>query len=339
MMRIFKIFILVLLCAGYSFADDVDKQDRELIALEDEAGRMKSQIIKLQNEISILEKNIKEIEENISRTQSELYDILNVLNFISIEKKINNSLFKDIEMKNVRYGEYISRLISKYNENLLVLNNLREDYSKRREELNNRLLEVQSIENGLLARIDKIYSMMSEKKREYEAMNIKARKKVVMEKEESVKKLGGILRDIGTESGKEEKKEEGELFRISWPVREGDIIREYGTYYDDTMNLEKFSRGILIKSRFLSEVFCVADGKVVFSGWLKGFGNTVIVKHNNGFISVYSHLARIEVKKGDEIKGMDILGFVGDTGSSEGVVLYFELRKDGKAVDPASYLK
>lgn len=339
MKRMFEISLLLIASARFTSADNMEKIEKELIALEDMAGRMKSRILKLEGEISFLRQNIKITEENISRTRTEMEEIIKVLNIINIEKRINPAQLKDIEMKNIRYGECISRLVSKYNENLSLLNNLMEDYQNKEETLNMRLSETYKIQKELEEKIEKVYLVMLDKKREYGALNIKAKREIYAGKEESIRKMGEFFREINRrEDSGSTNKEVGE-FKIIWPIREGDIIREFGPYYDETVSLERFSRGIVIRSRFLSEVFCVADGRILFAGWLRGFGNTVIAEHKGGFISVYSHLARIEVEKGDEVKGMDILGFVGDTGSNEGVILYFELRRNGKAVDPSNYLK
>lgn len=339
MKRVFEVPLLLMAGVWSASADNMEKIEKELIALEDMAGRMKSRILKLEDEISFLRHSIKVTEENISSTRREMEEIIKVLNIINIEKRINPVQLKDIEMKNIRYGEYVSRLVSKYNENLSLLSNLMEDYQSKEETLNMRLSETYKIQNDLEERIKKIYLVMLDKKRGYGALNIKAKREIYAEKEESIRKIGELFKEANRREDSGSTNNDGGEFKIIWPIREGDIVREFGLYYDETVNLERFSRGIVIRSRFLSDVFCVADGKILFAGWLRGFGNTVIVKHKWGFISVYSHLARIEVEKGDEIRGMDILGFVGDTGSNEGVVLYFELRRNGKAVDPLNYLK
>lgn len=336
MKRVFELLSILIMYIQVAAADNIEKYEKELTALEDEAGRLKSQILKLESEISFLRNNIKIIEENISKTRIEIEEIIRILYIVNVEKKIRPTQFGDVEIKNIRYGEYITRLVSKYNENISVMEDLKRDYQNKEEMLNIRLSDAYRIQELLQKRIEKINLVMLDKKKEYETLNIKAKRQISSAKEESVKKIGEL---INKRTENETSYEDEGQFRIIWPVREGDIVREFGAYYDEALKLEKFSRGIVIKSPFLSEIFCVADGKILFAGWLKGFGNTVIAEHKNGFISVYSHLARIEVKKGDKVKGMDILGFVGDTGSNEGVSLYFELRKNGKAVDPSNYLK
>jgi len=330
-----SIFVVLLPLSLYS--EDLDRYEKELVILEDEAGRIKAEILHIRSEISSIKEEIQRIEDDIKRTEEEVINILKTLNLMNIESRVNSIMYKDLEMQNIRFAEYIRSLILRYNENTSRLKSLKQDYEKNVNVLNDKLNESVKQEELLLAKISKVYALMADRER---VLKLKTgglmRELLSSQREESSKKIESMA---NREGSLVEEKEKEEDFRIIWPVREGEVIREFGTYLDTDTNLERFSKGILIKSPFLSEVFCVADGKVVFAGWLKGFGNTVIIEHRGGYISVYSHLARIEVKRDDEVKGMEVLGFVGDTGSNEGVALYFELRKRGKAIDPMNFLK
>ncbi len=337
MKRIRFLYLLTLLCINLSLsAGEIEKYERELLILEDEAGRIKSDILRFEKEI--LEIN-SQIELNKHKTEEickELENIVRILFFINIEKKINPIIMKDIETKNIRYGEYIKSMIEKYDENLSLIYKLNNEYREKIEVLNQRLKESNLAKKNLEAKIERVYELISEKYKKIEKDVIAYKKISSVQREESSRRIDDVISRNGEKQSFDTTNEE---FKIILPVREGDLIREFGAYYDEGMQLEKFSKGILLKSPFLSEVYCVSDGKVLFSGWLKGFGNTVIVEHRAGFISVYSHLARAEVSKGEEVKERDVIGFVGDTGSGEGVVLYFELRKNGRAVDPMHYIK
>ncbi len=78
-------------------------------------------------------------------------------------------------------------------------------------------------------------------------------------------------------------------------------------------------------------------GRVVYAGWLKGFGNTVIVDHTKNDFTLYAHLDEVKVKVGDQLKSRQPIGVIGSSGSLEGVKLYFELRIDGKPVNPRKW--
>jgi len=331
--------ILLFIVPRLVIANDFEKYENELVLLEDEAGKIKANIIWLEKEIESLKTETDRNRKMIMALNQEINNIIRILYFINLEKRLNHFIYKDIETKNIRYGEYIRSILLKYNENLRGLKELNAEYDRYVELLSTKLENSIKLKKELDTKIDKILLVMSEKEKNYEKTAFNRKKIVIAQREESSKKIDEFVKKNVLKETGEGIQKKSDPFRIIWPVRQGDVIREFGGYYDDIMNLEKFSRGIIIKAPFLSEVFCVSDGKAIFSGWLKGFGNTVIIEHSQGFLSVYSHLARAEISKGDNVKEKDIIGFVGDTGSNEGVILYFELRENGKAVDPMNYIK
>jgi murein DD-endopeptidase MepM/ murein hydrolase activator NlpD len=83
---------------------------------------------------------------------------------------------------------------------------------------------------------------------------------------------------------------------------------------------------------------CTANGRVVFAGWSGGYGNCVRVQHANGFETLYGHLSRITVKVGQDVAVGEKVGEVGSTGHSTGTHLHYEVRKDGKPVNPVKFL-
>lgn len=95
------------------------------------------------------------------------------------------------------------------------------------------------------------------------------------------------------------------------------------------------NKGINIKNTPGSAVFAASDGKVVYSGnGLKGYGNLIIIRHDNGYLTAYALNKVNLVKSGMEVKAGDKIATVGDEG-----ILHFELRKNGKPVNPVTYIK
>lgn len=105
----------------------------------------------------------------------------------------------------------------------------------------------------------------------------------------------------------------------------------------DTENAE-FHPGIDFKGRRGDVAKCTANGRVVSAGWNGGYGNCVRVAHANGFETLYGHLSRITVKVGQELSVGDKVGEVGSTGHSTGAHLHYEVRKDGKPINPVKFL-
>jgi len=118
------------------------------------------------------------------------------------------------------------------------------------------------------------------------------------------------------------------------PVREGFVEVPFGEVVDAKFGTVTRHSGLDIRAPRGSPVLAVERGKVVFAGWFRGYGNLVILDHGDGYHTLYGHLDEIEVERGAEVEAGQRLGGVGDTGSTKGPFLYFELREDGKPVDP-----
>ncbi len=100
----------------------------------------------------------------------------------------------------------------------------------------------------------------------------------------------------------------------------------------------KGKKGIDIRGKLGQSVIAAASGNVVYSGnGLIGYGNLIIIKHNDTYLSAYGHNRRLLVKEGSTVKQGQKIAEMGDSGK-EGVILHFEIRRDGKPVNPLSYL-
>jgi murein DD-endopeptidase MepM/ murein hydrolase activator NlpD len=85
-------------------------------------------------------------------------------------------------------------------------------------------------------------------------------------------------------------------------------------------------------------LLAVADGKIIYAGWMRGYGKVVKIKHKGGFISLYAHQSRIRVHNGQNVTKGQIIGYVGSTGRSTGPHLHFGLMKNARWIDPMKYL-
>ena len=84
----------------------------------------------------------------------------------------------------------------------------------------------------------------------------------------------------------------------------------------------------------------ILSGRVIFADWTPTTGNVVIIRHNNGFISIYKHAASVTVSQGDVVKTGEVIALAGSTGQeSTGVHLHFELWKDGYPIDPSIFIE
>lgn len=121
--------------------------------------------------------------------------------------------------------------------------------------------------------------------------------------------------------------------RFRWPAR-GRIISDFGTKPGGTRN-----EGINLALPEGADIKAVEDGTVIYSGnELKGYGNLVLVRHDDGWVSAYAHGSDLLVKRGDAVSRGQTIAKAGSTGSVSQPQLHFELRRGNKPVDPMQYL-
>jgi len=126
--------------------------------------------------------------------------------------------------------------------------------------------------------------------------------------------------------------------RMSLPVR-GEIVETYGKHKHPDFNSYTFSKGLSIAVGAGSDIRAIYDGNVIFADYFKGYGNMIIIDHGGGYFSLYAHAAKILKKVGAEVARNESVAIVGDTDSSKGPLLYFEIRHQGKPVDPAAWVR
>jgi len=132
----------------------------------------------------------------------------------------------------------------------------------------------------------------------------------------------------------EKKPAAGKAPQFIKPV-DGQVVSEFG---GDKVG-GGFNDGISIQAPEGTPVKAASGGTVVYSGnQLQGYGNLIIIRHPNGFLTSYSHLKELELKKGENVAQGDVLGHVGKTGNVETPQLHFGIRKGREPVDPKGYL-
>jgi murein DD-endopeptidase MepM/ murein hydrolase activator NlpD len=120
---------------------------------------------------------------------------------------------------------------------------------------------------------------------------------------------------------------------LRWPVR-GKVIQGFGPKTTGGQN-----DGINVAVPEGTPIKAAEDGVVAYAGSeLKGYGNLVLVRHSNGFVTAYAHASELSVKKGETIKRGQVIGKAGSTGNVTSPQLHFEVRKGATPVDPTQYL-
>ncbi len=115
---------------------------------------------------------------------------------------------------------------------------------------------------------------------------------------------------------------------------DGPIVSGFGYRVHPIFRRVKFHYGIDISAPSGTPIHAAADGVVVFAGWRRAYGNTVIVDHGNGLATLYAHCSRVLVSEGEVVKQGQVIALVGSTGLSTGPHLHFEVRRYGEPINP-----
>lgn len=149
--------------------------------------------------------------------------------------------------------------------------------------------------------------------------------------------VASIASDIISKIREEKKKEEATINGIYLAVNpiSGHITSRYGAKEDIR---DHTHQGLDIAAKTGTPIKSVADGTVTHSGTMGGYGNLIIIDHGNGITSYYGHCNKLYKKVGAKVSAGDVIAEVGSTGNSTGPHLHFEIRQNGKYVNPQKYL-
>ena len=165
-----------------------------------------------------------------------------------------------------------------------------------------------------------------------EAARIRAQ---VAEKERQAKQKGSTYKP--SESERSLMSRTGGLGRPAgqaiWPVR-GSLLHNYG----DVISSELRWKGMVIAANEGTQVKAIADGRVLLADWLQGYGLVVVVEHGKGDMSLYGYNQSALVNVGQEVRAGQPIALVGSSGGQERPALYFEIRRQGKTVNPRPWL-
>lgn len=125
---------------------------------------------------------------------------------------------------------------------------------------------------------------------------------------------------------------------VKSPVRNGRVSSSYGPRVDPFLKRLAMHTGIDFKAPYGARVYSTAPGTVILAKRKGGYGKMVEIRHANGFVTRYAHLSRIQVSEGDHVLSGDLIGNVGSTGRSTGPHLHYEIRKNDKPNNPATFL-
>lgn len=125
---------------------------------------------------------------------------------------------------------------------------------------------------------------------------------------------------------------------FSFPIKRRRLTSSFGMRTNPVSKKREYHKGIDLAATWGSQVSASQKGEVKFAGWKSGYGRCVIIKHGRGLETRYGHLTEILVKTGSKVERGQRIAKLGNTGSSTGSHLHFEMRQEGTPINPMKYL-
>lgn len=318
----------------------VGELDQALSALSHERDAARARVSSLKGELAALEQELARDEERLAQVSERLQTRLRALYVLgdgaAVRAILGAQSFEDLAMRR--------RLLSSLTENDVRLLNeharVRASVEKKQASLEEKVKEAEETELQLKEQAELVSATRKERAAAIQRIDqekelfVRAVKEIVGQQRE----LERLLRRVSEPRSKTRRGKGVLKDGLLWPVR-GTLIRRFGVVREAGTGAKLVSNGLHIRVPIGTPVASAADGRVVHTGWLRGFGQIVIVDHGEGHHTLSAHLSRVLVKRGDRVARGQTVALSGDTESLNGAKLYFELREEGRPKDPAPYLR
>lgn len=333
-----------------STKQELSKTEQEAKQLEEEVYALDKKIIEAEDKLLAIAKDLENKKKEVEVTQKELEEAIAKKDYqYNATKQRMVQMYKNeksgyIELifssgslsELLNRAQYI-KVISEYDNQLI------EEYQKQQEIISEKKATLETEQ----ANIEKLHSNQEAAMKELEKMRADKNKKAA-EKKSKANALGETLDEL-------EEQEEALQLKIkklteastvkytggkfAWPVPGYyNISSQYNPRTNPISGIAEFHQGIDIPAPYGQSVTAAAPGKVIISGWVRGFGNTIMIDHGGGIVTIYGHNSSLVANTGDYVTKGQQVARVGSTGNSTGNHCHFEVRINGNHTSPWNYL-
>jgi murein hydrolase activator len=216
---------------------------------------------------------------------------------------------------------------------------LKEELARKKEELDQQRRTLAEVKESTAKEAEKKRELLASLRREKES-----RLRAVKELEQAALRLQKMMDEISRASARKPQELspgpglDARRGKLEWPLK-GQVMGGYGRTRHREFSEEVFRKGLDIEARVGDPIRAVEKGRVVFAERFSGYGKMVILDHGDRLHTIYAHLSEFLKKNGDSVERGEAIALAGDSDSLAGAKLYFEMRKDGKSIDPLPWLR
>lgn len=314
---------------------EIQKLQVEIEKIENEISLLHHDITITQKKIDVASRELVRAEENIDDKKDLLGSRLNVM------YRSGSIGYAEVILSSKSFPELLTnldmvKLIVQHDVDLLkYLQEQRDSIEDKKVKLETDKKQLISLKNNVETKKKNLQVSRGQQER--------LRKELVSDKEEMEKQYNIWEKEIKDSESKLKKLQSTGQYvggKLQWPVPGySRISSPYGNRIHPILKTQRFHSGIDVPAPTGTSIVAAGQGKVVYSGDMGGYGKTIVIDHGGGIMTLYAHNSRLLLSVGDSVTRGQKVALAGSTGLSTGPHLHFEVRKDGKYVDPIPYVK
>lgn len=231
-------------------------------------------------------------------------------------------------------------MVQSLNEQATRQETLTEELARKRQDVDAQRRELTEVKEAVQKEAQKKRELLASIRGEKES-----RQRALKDLEQAALRLQKMIEELSRRSAGKSSKEapagsglESMRGKLEWPVK-GQLIGGFGKTKHHEFSTDVFRKGLEIEAPVGEEIRAVEKGKIVFADRFSGYGKMLIIDHGDRYYTVYAHLSDFLKKSGDPVKRGEAVALVGDSESLVGSKLYFEMRKDGRSIDPTPWFQ
>lgn len=320
---------------------DVQLDAKKLKVIESELNRLNSESKKLTREIASSEQVLRDLSEtqqetenNIVSRTADLQRLLDQYRNELVAYYVTGRTLRPNTTDQGHLSEYLPFLLDARQKNAAEIeataNNLRSLLVEQERNTNNAqktLLDLTDARDALSQRTRDQRQLLASISR-----NLRTKQQREDALNSDLQSLDRRIKSLQLESGGAAL--EPLKGNMQWPV-DGRVLRRFGQNRQDGFG---DWQGLVISATDGSEVKAVQAGKVAYAGYLLGYGLVIVIAHNDGHATIYGHNQSLKVETGQAVLARQVIAIAGNTGSLDVTALYFGVTRNGKSVNPSSWL-
>lgn len=322
-----------------------DSANAQLSEIMDNLNELQAQANGLQAKSDVLQDKINKNQAELEKKQQEVDQRMVIyrkrLRDIYINGQIN---YLDVLLGAKDFSDFSSRmyLLQKIiSSDLAMLDQLRrdaEEINTRKQQLAAEMKEIKTTQAELEAKKAKVNKLREERAQVlYKAQEEEASSQAEYDRLLAISEnIAAMLRNMES-SGGGAQAGRGGTGRFMWPCS-GPITSYYGWRTHPIFGTTKYHSGMDIAVDTGTPIQAADSGTVVYSGWLGGYGNCVMIDHGGGLVTLYGHNSALNVSEGQYVNKGTVIAYAGSTGYSTGPHCHFEVRLHGELTEPLNYL-